>query len=297
MKKSVLIAGGSGYIGKHLAVHLMKSGYRVSILSRSRVNLPGVNSYFWNPEREQIEEHGLRNQQIIINLTGAGIGDKFWTSSRKRELIDSRIEPLELLFDQIILLDRKPEKIISASAIGFYGHRPGEKLTEESTAGSGFLPQVCIQWEKAAKKFEVLSIPVCIARIGIVLSKDSLLLSNFRNALQSGINLIPGSGRQYISWIALPDLLSAMQFMIENDKLTGIYNLTNPIPMSIKTIQSELAKFLEKKSINIRVPSFLLKTLLGSFSELLLNDLHVIPKKLLDNNYKFNYNSILTSIQ
>lgn len=297
MKKSVLIAGGSGYIGQHLAVHLMKSGYRVSILSRSRVNLPGVKSYFWNPEREQIEDHGLRNQQIIINLTGAGIGDKFWTSSRKRELIDSRIEPLELLFDQVILLDRKPEKIISASAIGFYGHRPGEKLTEKSSAGSGFLPQVCIQWEKTAKKFEILHIPVCIARIGIVISKDSQLLSSFRNALESGINLIPGSGSQLISWIALPDLLSAIQFMIENDELTGIYNLTNPIPMSLKTIQSELAKFLGKKSINIRVPSFLLKTLLGSFSELLLNDLHVIPKKLLDNNYKFNYNTILTSIQ
>lgn len=295
--KSVLIVGGSGYIGQNLANYLNNCGYKVSVLSRSKVNIVGVKSYFWNPEKEQIDYQGLRNQQVIINLAGAGIGEKLWTSSRKREIISSRIEPLELLFDQIILLDKKPEKIISASAIGFYGNRPGEKLTEESPAGSGFLPQVCIQWEKTVQKFEILSIPVCIARIGVVVSKNAVSYNRLKSGLESGINLIPGNGKQLISWIALPDLLSAMQFLIENKDLKGIFNFTNPNPSPLQDIQSELIKVFKLKTIKICVPSFLIKMITGSFSELILSDQKVIPQRLLDNGFQFNFESISKSIQ
>jgi uncharacterized protein (TIGR01777 family) len=295
--KSVLIAGGSGYIGKHLAEYLNKSGYSVSILSRSKVNIAGVTSYFWNPEKEQIDYNSLKNQQIIINLAGAGIGEKLWTPSRKREIINSRIEPLELLFDQIIHLNNKPEKIISASAIGYYGNRPGEKLSEESLAGSGFLPQVCIQWEKAVQKFEVLPVPVCILRIGVVASKDAISFNRLKNSLELGINLTPGNGKQLISWIALHDLLSAIQFLIDNKELNGVFNLTNPNPLSMRDVQTELAELFKLKTININIPSFLIKAIIGSFSELMLNDQEVIPQRLLDLGFHFNYTTISKSIQ
>ncbi len=297
MGKSVLIAGGSGFIGQNLATYLVQLNYRVSLLCRSKINLPGIQTYFWDPRKEILDSSVLKKQQIIINLSGTGIADKFWTKARKKEIIDSRINPLEFLFNQIMLLDEKPEKIISASAIGYYGHRPDERITENSTEGTGFLSQVCLQWENTVKKFESLNIPTCIVRIGVVLSKNASFVTRIQYSQEAHINLIPGNGNQLISWISLADLISSFEFLIRNESLNGVFNLTHTESYPLRYIQNEIARFFKKRTLKIHFPAKLLKFFLGNFSELFLNSQSVIPERLVQHGYHFSKNTIEDSLR
>jgi uncharacterized protein len=297
MEKSILIAGGSGFVGQNLAKYLVQLNYRVGLLCRSKIKLPGVQTYFWDPKKEILDDSSLKNQQIIVNLSGTGIADKFWTKTRKKEIIDSRIDPLEFLFNQIMILDEKPEKIISASAIGYYGHRPDERITENSTEGTGFLSQVCLQWENTVKKFETLNIPTCIVRIGVVLSQNASFVTRIQHSQDACINLIPGNGNQLISWISLADLLSSLEFLIKNESLNGIFNLTHPEPYPLKYVQTEIARFYKKKTLKIHFPAKVLKFLLGSFSELFLNSQSVVPERLIQHGYHFSKNTIEDSLR
>ena len=286
-KKKILIAGGSGFIGKSLSHYLIQQGYSVSILSRSLKTLPDIQSYYWNPVSGKIDVDALIGKEVIMNLAGAGLADKFWTKKRKQEIIDSRIMSTDLLVKTIQQLDKKPSKFISASAIGFYGDRPGEILSENSNNGDGFLAGLCKSWEDAAFKINFPEVQTTTVRIGVVVAENKGFAAQITKMAKAHINFIPGTGSQMVSWIYIDDLCRIFEFLIEKSHSERIVNAVSPEPCSLGELQKIIITKNRLKAFHISIPKFLMKFFLGSFSELFLNDEAVLPEKLLRMNFEY----------
>lgn len=297
MKLNILIAGGSGYLGRHLANYLQSKNHNVSILTRKDNYLANTISYNWDPDSKVFDEKSLIGQDVIINLSGTGLADKLWTKKRKKEIIQSRTEPVEFLFQKIAENKYYPQLIISASATGYYGNRPGEKLAETSSQGKGFLAESCKKWENAALKFNNLNIPTYIHRIGVVISKNSPFVSGIHNSQKSGFNVIPGNGMQIFPWIALKDYLEGIEFIIRKRPDPGVYNFTNPEVINLKQIQNSIRDFYNKKLITIHFPAGILKFVTGDFAEIFLNDQKVLSEKLVSTGYRFKTNTITEALK
>jgi uncharacterized protein (TIGR01777 family) len=254
--KSVLIAGGKGLIGSALANYLNNKGYSVSILSRSQEKTEKYNSFYWNPDKNIINLSALEGQDYIINLTGENIAAKYWTKNQKTKILASRINPLRLLNDSLRSIKHKPIKIISASAIGYYGNRPGETLSETSTYGDSFVSEVCRLWESEAC---MLPTETIIIRIGIVLSKDGGYLSQMIKLLTKKLNIICGNGEQMLSWIHINDLVSGIHFLLKADTQKNIYNCVAPNPFSVLSVQNLLLNGLNTNAISVKVPKRIIK--------------------------------------
>ncbi len=291
--KSILIVGGSGYLGRKLASYLVKNNYKVTILSRSKIDLPKVTSCIWDPGSGLIDTYCLKGIDVVVNFAGTGIADRLWTKKRKIAIINSRVDPLNFLCKKYLEIENKPQKIISASAVGYYGHRPGEKLLEKSGPGEGFLPQVCVAWESEVDNFMKLGINVLKARLGVVIATDSGFVTNIRRSQKIGANILFGKGDQNIPWISLKDFLRSFKFLIENDKSSGAYNLCSPNYYSISNLQQAIAK---KHLSNFHVPAKLFKLIMQDFSEIFLNDMKVLPEKLLSEGFKFNTSRVEDSL-
>lgn len=283
-KKSILIIGGSGYLGRKLAAYLVKKDYKVTILSRKKIDLPGVTYCIWNPENGLIDTYCLKNIDVIVNFAGNGIADKLWTKKRKADIINSRVNPLTYLFNSYLDIENKPKKIISASAVGYYGHRQGEELSEKCGPGKGFLPQVCVAWETAANNFKELGCKVIITRIGVVIAPDSGFVTNIKRSPKFGINIIPGSGEQTLPWISLQDFLRSYVYLIEQTESSGTYNLSSPEYYNLEKIQTNI---VSKKMKSIHFPKNLIRILAQDFSEIFLNDIKVLPERLLSEGFRF----------
>lgn len=286
----VLIAGGSGFLGRSLMQLLLNSGYEVSYLTRSKNRQGKLNSFYWNPQENYMDPLALTGQDVVINLAGAGIADSIWTKKRKKEILESRISATRLLVQKIKKMDgAKPSKFISASAIGYYGSRPFEELTETSAAGTGFLSEVCTAWEAEALELNEQNLSTIIVRIGIVLSEDGGYLPQLEKMVRSKMNIIPGNGKQQMSWIHLDDLLQIILFLIEQPTSKGIYNCVAPESIRIKDFQVKLFRKKGKSFLNLRIPAFILKTLLGNFSDLFLSNQNVLPHRLLESGFRFSF--------
>jgi uncharacterized protein (TIGR01777 family) len=292
--QKVIIAGGSGLIGKALSKHLSEKGYEVSILSRNPKKILSYNAFYWNPEKMEMDEKAIQDQDIVINLAGESIAAKYWTRKRKKQLIDSRVKPIELLQNALAKTENKPEKIISASAIGYYGNRPGEKLDEYAPPGKGFMSEICKRWEKAADN---LAEPVIKLRIGIVLTAKGGYLPQMQKILKKGFNVILGSGKQRVSWIHMKDLIAAIEFLLLNEETEGVYNLTTPNSVDTYEMQVQIAKTIGKTPIKFRIPSKPIKVLMGDFSELFLNDQNIYPERLLKTGFSFKYANLNDALQ
>jgi len=288
----ILITGASGLIGRTLSDFLSLNNYEIIHVSRNK-KTNKYQSFEWNLKDGYLESGALNNVGYIIHLAGAGIADKRWSNDRKNEIIKSRIKSTELLFNEVSKLEIKPKAFISASAIGFYGAKTTENIyAENDPAGNDFLSGVCKLWEESSKKFNDLNIRNIQMRLSVVLSAEGGALKKMILPTKLGIGSAIGSGKQYIPWIHIFDLMKIILKFIENDKLEGAYNLTSPTHTNYNNFAKSLAKILKKPFFMPNVPSFVLQLIFGEMSKMILEGSRISCEKIINDGYTFEYSEL-----
>ena len=284
----ILITGASGLIGSSLAQHLRNASHEIMVLTRSTAG-PTEGRYNWNPDSSEFDIRALRSVEVVINLAGENIGAKRWTPVQKRLIADSRLKGTALLVDAISRMDNRPRLLVSASAVGYYGNRGDEPLTELSQPGDGFLSELCRDWEAEATKATKLGVRVVCLRTGMVLSRTGGTLERMLPMFKVGLGGPLGSGNQYWSWVALDDVVRAFEFIIEKEQLSGPVNLVAPNPVTNAEFTQALAKAVHRPAI-FPVPAPILRLALGEMADsLVLCSQNVVPEKLLDAGFAFRH--------
>jgi uncharacterized protein len=280
----IVISGASGLIGTALTKHLVGDGHTVTCLVR---RVASTGEITWDPGRGQLEPAALDGCDAVINLSGAGIGDKRWTDEYKRELVDSRLRTTELLATTMAGLDQRPSVLLSGSAIGWYGSRGDERLDESSTPGTDFLSNLCQQWESATAAAEAAGTRTVHLRTGIVLSADGGALKKQLPLFKIGLGGRFGDGHQWQSWVSIDDEVRAITHLLTAD-VRGPVNLTAPNPVTNADFTSTLAKAVHRPAV-VPVPMFGPKLLFGSelVEALLLSSQRVLPTALQRSGYEF----------
>jgi uncharacterized protein (TIGR01777 family) len=281
----VVVTGSHGLIGAALTARLADAGHEVRRLVRSAAR-PG--EVHWDPGAGSIESGALEGSDAVVHLAGAGIGDHRWGAAYKARIVDSRLDGTRLLATAIAGLARPPRVLVSASAIGYYGDRGDEVLTEESGPGRGFLADLCQRWEEATEAASAVGVRVVHARNGIVLSGRGGSLRRQLPLFRLGIGGRLGHGRQFWSWIALADELEAIEFCLRSDDIAGPVNMTAPHPVTNAEFTRALGRAVRRPAI-LPVPGAALELGLGrEFArELLLASARVLPEKLEHTGYRF----------
>lgn len=310
---TVLITGGTGMIGTALSRHLLNEGYHVIILSRNpretarrhelsterKIFRSSGNLFYsrWDINSMTIDAAALKEADYVVHLAGAGVADKRWTESRKKEILESRTRSSALLLKCLQSNPNKVKAVISASAIGWYGPDNGKVFTEEDPAANDFLAQTCLQWEQSIQPVAALGKRLVKLRLGIVLSNEGGALKEFKKPLHFGIAAILGEGNQMTSWIHIDDLCRGFTFAIENSSLEGVYNLAAPVPVDNKTLTMTLAENRNGKTfIPVKVPSSFLKLALGEMSIEILKSATVSSQKIEQAGFSFLFPTIKAAI-
>ena len=282
----ILITGGTGLVGKRLRQMLIDKNHDVIILSRSPKK---KHEFKWDISSNYIDEQALKNTDYIIHLAGAGIAEKRWTTKRKHEIIDSRVESTNLLFEKINTLRIHLKGFISASGIGYYGTTTSHLVFKETDkVGVDFLAYVCQKWEQAANQFLKKNIPVTILRTGLVLSAKGGALAKMKTPIISPL----GSGKQYMPWIHIDDLCNLYITSIE-EGLTGVFNAVAPEHHTSKSFSKALAKSLKRPYLGIGIPGFLLRFLFGKMAVILLEGSRISVKKIENKtNFTFEFSTL-----
>lgn len=284
---TVLISGSSGLIGTSLTDALRQRGAEVRRLVRREVRY--ADEYEWDPYGERIDERAFKGVDVVVNLSGANLGEKRWTSERRQVLYDSRIETTRLLADLMTAANEPPSVFVSQSAIGIYGDRGEEVLTESSTDGpqDDFLASLTVDWEAAAGKAADAGIRVVHPRTGLVLAEGAPLLDRLTPIVRAGLGGPLGNGRQWWSWIDIADVTGGLMYLIESD-YSGPFNLTAPEPVQQAEFARVLASILRRPSL-VPAPSFAIKLVLGSekAEALGLSSTRAIPQRLTESGYTF----------
>ncbi|HEX8006146.1 MAG TPA: TIGR01777 family oxidoreductase [Trebonia sp.] len=290
----IAVSGSSGLIGSALMASLRADGHQVVRLVRRPPR--GADEARWDPRAADAGLPGspatpvLNGLDACVHLAGAGLGDHRWTPSYKAEIRASRVLATRALATALARLEPRPEVLISASAIGWYGNTGGREVTEDAPAGKGFLSRVVHDWEAAADPAREAGIRVAHIRSGLVLGKGGGVLP--RLALPARFGLLPrfGDGSQLMSWIALTDEIAAIRFLLDHPECRGPFNLTAPYPVSDGELTAALhAAFRRPDPSWLRVPEFALRLALGEFSSELLSSARVLPRRLLEAGFGFSY--------
>lgn len=292
----VLITGGSGVIGMALTQSLLAKGVQVSHLTRQKNSKAGVKTYVWNYKKNYLEEGALEGVTHIVHLAGAGIADKPWTMSRKREIVKSRVLTARLLLNKAQEKEISLEKFISASGIGYYGAVTSEEIFNESAdRGDDFVSECCVQWENQATQFESIC-KVCILRTGIVLAENEGALKKMESSVKRGLGAPLGDGKQYMPWIHIEDIVRIYETAIFNDYFKGIFNAVSSEHVTNETFTNELANAMGKKLFLPNVPAFMLKLIFGEMAEILLHGSRVSSEKLLNSEFELKYTSLKSAL-
>lgn len=290
MSIRVLITGGTGSIGSQLCDFLAAQNIEVSVLSRRKNPDSKYPVFLWDYKHALIDNKAFENCDYIIHLAGAGIADKRWTSSRKDEIMDSRVSTTALLFKALSSVDHNVKGIISASAVGYYGQVTTTlNFKEEDPQGEDFVAKVCSAWEKEVNKFEELSLRTVNLRIGIVLMAKGGALEKMTQPFKWNVGAALGHGKQIIPWIHIHDLKEIILKSIMSQELNGPYNCCAPDPVNNREFSNCIAKTLGKTIWLPNVPSFVLKLMLGKRAILLTQGSRVSSKKILDTGFTFKY--------
>jgi uncharacterized protein (TIGR01777 family) len=279
--KIILIAGGTGLIGKPLVDRLQEKGHEVRVLTRSPKR---VIDFQWSPAKSQIDEKALLGVDTIINLAGAGIADKRWTDERKKELIESRVQPARFLYD---LSEKMPDLVqyVSASGINCYGYNePDRKHLETDDFGTDFLSVVVRRWEEAADLFSA-KYKVAKIRTGVVLDPDGGAMEKIAKTIKNYIGAPLGSGKQWMPWLTIGDMVGVYEHAVE-ERIEGRFNAVAN-NHSNATFTKALAKRLKKPLILPNVPAFVLKIVLGDMSSIVLDGLQASNAKITESGYTF----------
>lgn len=288
----VLISGASGLVGTHLIPTLTAKNYDVYKLVRKTPR--GDDEIEWNAEKgfSESEQAKLENFDAVVHLAGDNVASENWSAEKKRRIKESRTVGTKVLIDALKQCKNPPKHFISASAVGFYGDRKDEILTEDSAKGAGFFPEVCGEWEIEAKKAEDFGARVVCMRIGVVLAKDGGALEKMLTPFKFGVGGTIGSGRQWMSWISMDDIISIVHFFLDNENLRGAFNLTAPNPATNEQFVKTLGHVLSRPTV-LPLPEFAVKLIFGEMGEtLLLQGARVLPKRLEDAGYKFKYTNL-----
>lgn len=327
----LLIAGGTGFVGKALIAHLLVCDYEVHVLTRNKeksgasgkshseetngVKTANLRYFNWDINKGFIEDGAFEGISAIINLTGANIGEKRWTAKRKAQIIESRVKSIELLFQYTQKLEVKARQniktLISSSAVGYYGAITSDKIfTEDDASGNDFLAAVCIAWENAAHKFKDLGINTIILRKGVVIGEGGGMYKKLAPQAKLGINVSLGSGKQYLPWIDLRDLVRIYSFILDSnlnadselnadlelnagpelkDGSSVIYNAVSTKHLTMNQFSERLLSSFGKKSFLPNAPAFIIKLLFGEMSVMLLKGSRVSSQKLVEAGFKFDY--------
>lgn len=284
--KNILITGGSGLIGNEITELLEKKGYKVAWLSRNPDNYK-QKSFFWDVKAQKIDEAALVWCDSIIHLAGAGVAEKRWTDERKEEILQSRVLSTKLLYERLKSMKKKPESIIASSAVGYYGMNTKDELQHEGNPpGNDFLADVVKKWEAESEKFSILGIRTVKLRVGIVLAKGGGAL---KEMLRPPVTAPLGNGKQYMSWIHIRDLAEMFVYAVENNGIQGEYNAVGPVPVSNTILTLKGAKAIGKPFINIGVPGFGLKLILGEMAEMVLGGNRVSNDKIQSSGFTYRF--------
>jgi len=282
----VAVAGSSGFIGSALVRSLEGAGARVLRLVRPGSPL-GPDRVAWDPAAGSIDAPALEGVGAVVNLAGKPVGPHRWTAAHKAEVLGSRTRSTRLLAETIAALKQPPEVLVSASAAGYYGDRGEEILTEQSVPGTGFLAEVCLQWEAATQPASQAGIRVAHIRTGIVVAPDGGALGRMLPLFRMGLGGRIGSGNQWWSWISIEDEVGAIVHLIGAAEAAGAFNLTSPNPVTNAAFTSVLARVLGRPAA-LAVPKFALRAAFGEFAdEGLLSSQRILPRRLEEVGYPF----------
>ncbi len=293
----ILITGGTGSIGKPLTNTLLNEGYHVSHLSRKPGNDPRVKTFLWDVSNGKIDERCIEGVDVVIHLAGAAIADGRWSDKRKKELTESRTKSIGLIYTLIKNRPNKVSSVISAAAVGYYGDRADELMTEESEPGTGFMPECCIAWEKAIDEGRALGLRIVKFRTGVLLDKDGGALPQMAMPVKLFAGAAFGSGKQWIPWVHWQDAVGMYLQAISNINLTGIYNMVAPNPVTNKQLMKAIAHLLHKPLWPINVPAFVFKLLLGEMSVIVLGSTKVSAQKIQKDGFVFKYPELTDALE
>lgn len=284
----ILISGSHGFIGGASTALLKGQGHEVFQLVRKRKDL-GPGSIFWDPKTGDLSKDAFEGFDAVLHFAGDNIAKRRWSKHRKKELFQSRCRDTWLLSQVLLRLNRPPKVFITASAVGFYGNRGEELLTEESPPGKNFLADLCGKWEEATASLKERGVRVVHTRFGVVLSSKGGMLAKVIPLYRWGLGAVLGSGKQWVSWIALEDLLLILRHILTHASIEGAVNVTSPFPIRQEEFAALLAKRMHRKAF-LRLPAILLRLCLGQMTdELLLASAKVYPNKLLEHGYSFKW--------
>jgi uncharacterized protein (TIGR01777 family) len=283
----IAVSGASGLVGRQLAAFLTTGGHQVARLVRRDAR--GEDEIAWDPVAGMIDSAALEGFDAVIHLAGAGIADHRWSAGRMREIRESRVSSTTLLAQTLARLERPPKVLVSASAVGFYGDRGGELLTEDAVPGSGFLSEVCQAWELAAEPARQAGIRVVHPRFGVVVSSQGGVLGRTLPIFKAGIGGRIGSGDQWLAWIAVDDLLAILLRAATDDMLVGPVNAVAPLPVTNREWTASLAAALRRPAI-LPAPAAALRLAFGCMAdEVLLASQRAIPVQLERAGFRFTF--------
>jgi uncharacterized protein len=293
----VAVSGSTGLVGSEVVAVLSAGGHEVVRLVR-RVPPPGEMAVRWDPEAGVIDAGGVDGCDAVVHLAGENVGAGRWTASRKAAIRDSRVNGTRFLCDALAGLARPPKTLVCASAVGYYGDRGEELLTEESPPGTGFLAEVCREWEAASAPAARKGIRVVALRIGMVLSAKGGALARMLPLFRAGLGGVIGGGRQYVSWVALDELPGIVLHALQRGDLSGPVNAAAPRPVTNREFTKALGRALSRPTA-LPVPAFALRLAVGGemADALLLASARVVPKRLLDTGYAFRSPELETTLR
>ncbi|MCW2691383.1 MAG: hypothetical protein JWR37_6273 [Mycobacterium sp.] len=284
----IAIAGSSGLIGSALVYALRATDNRVLRIVRRAPSNP--DELHWNPDTGEFDPSSLQGVDAVVNLCGVNVGEKRWSGAFKQSLRDSRITPTEVLSAAVV--DAGVGVLVNASAVGYYGDTRDRIADETAPAGSGFLAQLCEDWEAATQPAQEAGVRVVLVRTGLVLGPSGGILGRLRPIFSLGLGARIGNGRQYMPWISLEDEVRALLFAISNDSLSGPANLTGPAPVTNAEFTAALGRAVNRPTPWM-LPGFVVRTALGEFAEEgLLGGQRAIPAALERAGFQFHHNTI-----
>lgn len=282
----IAIAGSSGLVGSALIPILQSDGSQITRLVRSS---PKPGEIEWHPNQDKVSALSLEGFEAIINLAGENIAGGRWTDDQKRKIRDSRMNGTHLLSEAIAQMKSKPRVFICASATGIYGDRDDETLDEQSESGGGFLAGVCREWEQATQPASKAAVRVVNLRMGPILAREGGMLSKLLTPFKMGMGGKVGSGKQYISWVALDDAVNAIKLAIDDESIHGPINIVSPNPVTNEEFTKTLGHVLNRPTA-LAMPAFAARLAFGEMAdEMLLASQRVLPKRLTQAGFQFQY--------
>ncbi|MFF8367887.1 TIGR01777 family oxidoreductase [Streptomyces lydicus] len=290
----IAITGSTGLIGTELVRSLRADGHDVVRLVRRAP--AAADEVRWDPKAQRVDTAGLAGCEAVVHLAGAGVGDHRWTAAYKQEIRDSRVLGTRALASALASMDAPPRVLVSGSAIGYYGDTGDRRTDETSPAGSGFLPEVCVAWENAAKPAAEAGIRTVFARTGLVVARSGGAWGRLFPLFTLGLGGRLGDGSQYWSFISLHDHIRALRHLVDSEELTGPVNLTAPEPVTNREVTAVMGRVLHRPTL-FTVPAPVLRVALGEFAGDVLGSQRVIPRRLLDSGFAYDHPRIAEAVR